>query len=269
MKRYIFIIPLLSIFLSGCKQEELLKGLEQKQANEVIALLQRNNISAEKKEISKEGFSVSVGPRDFSAAVDLMSKYGMPHPADIEIAQMFPSDSLVSSPRAEKARLYSGIEQRLSQSLLLINGVVTARVHVSYDMSSDERERKESAVHLSALVNFDSRVSDPALLITDIKRFLKNSFNNIDYDNVSVVLSQVDNVQRTPPTFVSPKNTMIVPFVFLFLILIGIGIFLLLAKNSRARNFYRDIKKRSVKANASNSEDSVGHENSTSTVKEK
>ncbi len=226
MKKLYLVLPLMILLLTGCKQEQLLKGLDQSQANEVIALLQRNNISADKKDSAKEGFSVTVDPRDFAASVDLMSTYGLPRPPDMEIAKMFPADSLVSSPRAEKARLYSGIEQRLAQSLLSIRGVVSARVHVSYDFDAGEGERNKKPVHLSSLLNYDGRIVDPSLLIGDVKRFLKNSFDNIDYDNISVVLSKVEDVQRIPPVS-PPDKSLSVTSLLLILSLLVASIFLL------------------------------------------
>ena len=198
MNKYL-LFPMLAILLVGCKQDVLLKGLDQQQANEVIALLQRNNIKVDKTEIKKEGYSLSVSSQDFSASVDLMNTYGLPRPPAINIAQMFPADALVSSPRAEKARLYSGIEQRLENSLRSISGVVSARVHVSYDMSSSDGDRKRSPVHLSTLLNHDTSITDTTLLISDVKRFLKNSFEDVTYDNISVVLSKINDVQRQAP----------------------------------------------------------------------
>ena len=199
MKKSYLFLPLTVLLLTGCKEEQLLKGLEQNQANEVIALLQRNNIMAEKLSTAKEGFAVSVNARDFAAAVDLMAMYGLPRPPEIEIAQMFPADSLVSSPRAEKVRLYSGIEQRLAQSLLAIRGVVSARVHVSYDIDAGEGNSRKKPIHLSSLLNYDNQITDTSLLVGDVKRFLKNSFEDVEYDNISVILSKVDNVQRIAP----------------------------------------------------------------------
>lgn len=198
-KRLALVIPLISILLVGCKDETLLKGLDQNQANEIIALLQRNNISSSKQHVSKEGYVVSVSPQDFAPAVDLMNIYNLPTRPRVEIAQMFPSDSLVSSPRAEKARLYSGIEQRLEQSITLLNKVVSARVHVSYDLNSIEGQRKSSPIHLSAVIRHDGTMLEPTLLISDVKRFLKNSFEEVEYDNITVVLSQIPEVQRLAP----------------------------------------------------------------------
>lgn len=112
---------------------------------------------------------------------------------------MFPSDALVASPRAEKARLYSAIEQRLEQSLLTLESIVSARVHVSYDLDAGEGGRKSSPVHLAALVVHERDV-EGQLLISDIKRFLINSFADVEYDNISVVLSRRSVIQHALPT---------------------------------------------------------------------
>lgn len=243
-KIYLF---LLLILLTGCKEEQLLKGLDQSQANEVIALLQRNNIMAVKQSTAKEGFAVSVNQRDFAAAVDLMAIYGLPRPPDIEIAQMFPADSLVSSPRAEKARLYSGIEQRLAQSLLAIRGVVSARVHISYDIDAGEGSGRKKSIHLSSLLNYDNQITDSSLLVGDVKRFLKNSFEDVEYDNISVVLSKVDNVQRIAPS-ITPDHSLS-PMSWLFIIAMlamSIVLLIVLIFKRKGYSFASAIDKRSM-----------------------
>ncbi|MGR2462654.1 type III secretion system inner membrane ring lipoprotein PrgK, partial [Salmonella enterica] len=114
-RRYLYTF-LLVMTLAGCKDKDLLKGLDQEQANEVIAVLQMHNIEANKIDSGKLGYSITVAEPDFTAAVYWIKTYQLPPRPRVEIAQMFPADSLVSSPRAEKARLYSAIEQRLEQS---------------------------------------------------------------------------------------------------------------------------------------------------------
>lgn len=227
MKRYSLIFPFIVLLLAGCKQEELLKELDQHQANEVIALLQHNNIQAVKREVTKEGFKVTVDIKDFAASVDLINSYGLPGQRRVEIAQMFPMDSLVSSPRAEKARLYSGLEQRLEQSLLSLHGVVSARVHVSYDLGTGEGERKKIPMHISSILNYDNSVVDATLLIGDVKRFLKNSFNDVDYDNISVVLSRTLEIQRLSPISLPVRTPSIMSWLFISVALFFAGLMLI------------------------------------------
>ncbi|TFZ48661.1 EscJ/YscJ/HrcJ family type III secretion inner membrane ring protein [Serratia proteamaculans] len=190
---------LLALLLTACKQQDLLDKLDQQQANEVIAVLQRHNIKAEKLDKGKMGYNIRVDRLNFAAAVDWLKVYDLPSRPRMEIAQMFPADSLVSSPRAEKARLYSAIEQRLEQSLRTMDGLFSARVHISYDVDSTEGNRSATPVHLSALAVYDQDIN-PEQKINDIKRFLKNSLSNVDYDNISVVLSRRSEAQLQAPS---------------------------------------------------------------------
>jgi type III secretion system YscJ/HrcJ family lipoprotein len=196
MKRWIF-AALMVLFLAACQQQDLLKGLNQQQANEVIAVMQRHNIATEKTDRGKPGFSVRVDAADFAAAVDILRVYNLPSRARMEIAEMFPADALVSSPRAEKARLYSAIEQRLEQSLQVMEGIVAARVHLSYDIEAGEGTAARP-MHMSALAVYEQDLV-PAVLIGQVKRFLKNSFPGIEYDNISVVLSKRSALQHAQP----------------------------------------------------------------------
>lgn len=261
MKKSYLFLPLTILLLTGCKEEQLLKGLEQNQANEVIALLQSNNIMATKLSTAKEGFAVSVNGRDFAAAVDLMTMYGLPRPPDVEIAQMFPADSLVSSPLAEKVRLYSGIEQRLAQSLLAIRGVVSARVHVSYDINAGEGNSKKRPIHLSSLLNYDNQITDTSLLVGDVKRFLKNSFEDVDYDNISVILSRVDSVQRIAPAIAPERSPSVMSWLFIVAML-GVSVLLLgvLMLKRKGYNLASTISKHSMFNISNNQQKETGEE---------
>ena len=77
--------------------------------------------------------------------------------------------------------------------------VVSARVHISYDLDAGEGGRKPAPVHLSAMVLHERDV-EAQLLINDIKRFLKNSFAAVDYENISVVLSRRSPTQHVAPS---------------------------------------------------------------------
>lgn len=190
---------LVMILLTGCRQQDLLNNLDQQQANEVLAVLQRQNIYAEKKFEGKNGYTITVEERDFAAAVDWLKIYHLPARPDLNVSQMFPSDSLVSSPRAEKARLYSAIEQRLEQTLRSMDGILSARVHVSYDIESGEGGKEPMPVHLAVLAVYD-HIVNPQNKVNEIKRFLINTFSGVEYENISVVLTRSSEVQQYAPT---------------------------------------------------------------------
>src|SRR5699024_4012130 len=82
--KYISLL-LFILLLCGCKQQELLNHLDQQQANDVLAVLQRHNINAEKKDQGKTGFSIFVEPTDFASAVDWLKIYNLPGKPDIQL----------------------------------------------------------------------------------------------------------------------------------------------------------------------------------------
>lgn len=187
----------LVLLLSGCRTE-LLAGLSQRQANETIALLQRHGIESQKKDMGKGRFRVDVSKSDFPEAVSLLERNQLPSRDNLSIADLFPTDSLVNSPAAERARLISGLEQRLEQTIRSIERILSARVHISYPLT--ERTEANREVHVSVMVNYDGPLND-AILIQRLKQLVKNSFDSLSYDNISIVIFQASAM---PEAFVTP-----------------------------------------------------------------
>lgn len=201
----------LCLLLAGCARSELLQSLDERQANEVMAALLHHNIPAEKRPQGKAGFVVRVSAADLAEAIDLVQLKGLPSTPRMQIATLFPADTMVSTPLAERARLLSAIEQRLEESLTTLLGVKSARVHVSYDAGPTEgslQQRKPPAMHVAAVLAH-ARDIDQAVLLVTAKRFLRNAFVDVAYDNVSVVLTPaaeprslaVTPAEETTPTW--------------------------------------------------------------------
>ncbi len=207
MNHSIFKIGLLIgiMLLQGCREEKLLTALDQRQANEVLALLQQNNIAAKKTDQGKLGLSITVTAGDFVAAVELLNQYNLPSPPRIEIMQAFPADALVASPQAEKARLISALEQRLEQSLTILNPITKAKVHISYPLNMRNDVRTAEPVRVSALLTYSGTI-DETRFVNEIKLFLKNSFSQIEFSNISVVLFKQPVIQRALPTTSETKG---------------------------------------------------------------
>ena len=69
--------------------------------------------------------------------------------------------------------------------------------------------RQSPPAHLSVLVVYRN-VDDETVLINQIKRFLKNSLDSVEYDDISVVLAKSDqDTQITAP--VTPKAVVFTP----------------------------------------------------------
>ncbi|CCG86219.1 type III secretion system inner membrane ring lipoprotein SctJ [Erwinia piriflorinigrans] len=201
MRKYHFrvIIILLTVSLiSGCNNEKLLENLSQEQANHVVAILQQHNISAHKSGNLKAGYAVTVGQSENTAALSVINQYQLPWAADVQIGQAFPSSSLVASPNAEQARVLSLQEQRLEQSLRIIAQVVNARVHLSYPSYNSDISVKKHSGHVAVLISYKGEI-DEAMFIPQIKSLIKNSLDDVFYENISVVLFPAPMIQYSSP----------------------------------------------------------------------
>jgi type III secretion system inner membrane ring protein len=86
--------------------------------------------------------------------------------------------------------MYSTMSRSLrNASLARFQGVVEARVHVSYDTRRVASRRDEDVpMHVAALLVHRGD-TDADVLIQGVKRFLKNSFARVEYDNISVLVT--------------------------------------------------------------------------------
>lgn len=193
---------ILSLFmLSGC-DSELISNLSERQANEVIALLEQHNIDAQKIKGDKGVFSVRIDKNYMSDSIELLNAYNLPSKDRVEIADQFPADSMVSTPLGEKVRLISAVEQRLGQTLRQLDNVTLARVHLSYPISGDSGENSEPP-SASVLLIYKNAINE-AEYIDKIKRLIKNSLSTIQYENISVVIFKKDDVIK--PGKVAPSR---------------------------------------------------------------
>jgi type III secretion protein J len=82
---------------------------------------------------------------------------------------------------------------KVAVCLARFEGVTEARVHVSYDTRRVASRRDEDVpMHVAALL-VQRGDGNADVLVQAVKRFLKNSFARVEYDNVSVL------VTRAPP----------------------------------------------------------------------
>ena len=151
--------------------------------------------------------SAQSSDRGRSEAIELLQREDLPSAPRLQIASAFPADAMVSTPIGERARLLSAIEQRLEESLAIIDGVRTARVHVSYAAAPSQArmQPQEPKMHVAAVVVHEEGVDSHALL-QSVKRFLRNAFVQVEYDNVSVILSAEKPMRRLGTTKVEHRT---------------------------------------------------------------
>ncbi|EMD6371462.1 type III secretion inner membrane ring lipoprotein SctJ [Morganella morganii] len=210
---FILMITGVSLLIGGCKEGTILSSLNQRQSNEVLAALHKHQIQAVKVPQGKGLFTISVPEEQSRQAIHILQEYHLPSNERIEIAGIFPSDSLIASPQSEKARLISAIEQRLEQSLLSFDAVTGARVHLSYPLSGPGSPRKKPETPRASVLIYHSGIEDETQFTLDIQTFVMNAFNGLTEDTVSVLLYPGKPVIDLPP---QPEEAGLSPLFLLF-----------------------------------------------------
>ncbi len=179
----------LALALAGC-QVELFTGLNEREANEMLAILMRAGIDADKVAAGEGLLTINVDQKRFAEAVDLLKRQGYPRETFASIGEVFKKEGLISSPLEERVRFVYALSQELSQTISEIDGVLSARVHV---VLPNNELAMENVVPSSAAVFIRHQAGAPLdRLIPQIKMLVTNSIEGLTYDKVSVVLFPVD-----------------------------------------------------------------------------
>ena len=172
------------VLLAACGRAELYGKLSEGQANEMIAVLQRAGIAANKNDGGEAGWTLTTAKGDFGRAIEILQSQGYPRQDFATLGTVFKKEGFVSSPTEERARLNWGLSQELSRTLTEIDGVVQARVHLALPEDAPLAETKAPA---SASVFIKYRAgTDINAQIGKIKALVVNSIEGLKYENVSV-----------------------------------------------------------------------------------
>jgi type III secretion protein J len=127
MRRALILLPLL--FLIGCKSS-LFEGLEEGQANQIIAILSQHGVDGVKERNPDKTWNVSVDGDDVVTATEITREYALPHGSHANLGELFSRQGLISNPDEDRVRYVYGLTQELSETLEKIDGVLVARVHI-------------------------------------------------------------------------------------------------------------------------------------------
>lgn len=155
--------------------------LEQKQANEIVATLLKNNIPAERMSLSGELFSVRIEETRVTDAASLLKDRKLPN--DL-YDYHFKRDMVDGEPR--ELMLYV-VGQELEKTISEIDGILEARVHLVLTETNSRWPRTYSA---SVFMEYIDGIDIPKL-VPKIKMLLANGLAGLSYDKVSVALLPV------------------------------------------------------------------------------
>jgi type III secretion protein J len=172
---------------SGCTVP-VAGGLDEGQANRVVLALDRAGVGSEKEsDPATEGrFRVVVERDEAPRAITAMHAEDLPSPASPGLLDSMGKGALLPSRLAEHAQFLAGLNGELERTLLAIDGVLSARVHVSLPEADPLGDGPRMKATASVLLQH--RNATPPIDVHEVKRIVAGATPGLLPDDVAVVM---------------------------------------------------------------------------------
>jgi len=176
-----------ALLLAGCDKDATLhSGLEERQANLVMAALLDAGVSCHKEPGEEGTWNVLCSEAKFAEAVNLLERLGLPRRPHQGIGEVFKKTGMISSPSEERIRFMDALAQDLAKTISMIDGVVDARVHVVLPENDPfARNSLPSSAAVAIRSRWDTDLTD---LVPSVKGLVKNAIEGLAYDKIQVTI---------------------------------------------------------------------------------
>ena len=173
--------------LAGCDKETTLhSGLEENQANLVMAALLDAGIECHKSPGEEGTWNVTVSETKFARAVNLLQHEGLPRRPHQGIGEVFKKSGMISSPSEERIRFMDALAQDLAKTISDIDGVIDARVHVVLPENDPfARHVLPSSAAVAIHSRWDADLTD---IIPSVKGLVKNAIEGLTAEKIMVTI---------------------------------------------------------------------------------
>jgi type III secretion protein J len=178
---------LAAVVAAGCTRIDLYTNLSEQQANEVAAVLIAAEIDADKRLSESKAWSVRIDKSNLPRAMDVLETSGYPKHSAPTMAEVFRKDGFISSPLEERARFIAATSQELQQTILHMNGVLDARVHLALperDPLSDTVLPPSASVFVKYAENAKFNESGG---MANVKAIVRDAVEGLSVDRITVV----------------------------------------------------------------------------------
>lgn len=183
------------ILLCGCKVE-VYQGVNEMQANAMLATLLKHGIVAEKQNTGKTGYTIRVDKSRLAESLELLRESGFPKEQYKSLGSIFSGEGMIASASEDQARLSYALSQELAGTFSRISGVLSARVHVA--LASGDQELEQRTPASAAIFLLHTPVSPVVNLVPKIRELTSMSVPELSADKVSVVLVPVRESMTIP-----------------------------------------------------------------------
>jgi type III secretion protein J len=189
----------LALLASGCGSEEILHGIDETQANQVMVALDEGGVHATKqREEGNEGtWRVEVGRGESARSRQILAEAELPRQEPPGFGEVFGKGSVAPTSVEERALYLHALSGELARSVEAIDGVVAARVHIALppldSLRLEPPPPARAAVLVKARPGARARLEP---LTPGIQALVAGAVAGLDPSAVSVVLAEAAPVSR-------------------------------------------------------------------------
>jgi type III secretion protein J len=193
-----FLSFLCLLLLAGCESnKEIVHGIDEKEANEIVVYLSNKGIDATKILAAEAGgggqkiqlYNIMVEEENYIKATSLLNQVGLPRRTSQNLLGIFKESGLVPSELQERVRYQSGLAEQTASTIRKIDGILDAEVQISFPEEDPLNPgQKKGDITASVYVKHSGVLDDPNThLDTKIRRLVTSSITGLKYDNVTII----------------------------------------------------------------------------------
>ncbi|MBI1352752.1 MAG: hypothetical protein GC160_00290 [Acidobacteria bacterium] len=191
------VVALAALASTGCLRQELVSGLDERESQEIIVLLESYGLDGVREMVAQERAEptwtvlVRGGDQNRVTAWKVLQENGLPRERVQGLSDVFAEQGMIPTETQEKAKILVGLSGEMSRTLRSIKGVVDARVHVvlpeDNPLVDEERRAKPSA---SVLIRYAG--DKPPIAQADVLRLVAKGVEGLQEDQIAVVFHKVE-----------------------------------------------------------------------------
>lgn len=187
-----------AMLLAGCR-ETLYTGLSETEANQMRHVLLSAGIASDKARTDGGRWSLSIDDGDVGRALRVLDRAGLPQPRYGSTLESIRTDSLVPSASEDRVRVTHGLSQELAATIGAMEGVLSARVHLSIPDRPAFGQRASAPPSASVFVRHRSGYNLQSMSLA-IRLLVARSVEGLDVERVSLVTAAVTSTEPVVPS---------------------------------------------------------------------
>ncbi|MCH9625126.1 MAG: hypothetical protein S4CHLAM123_02950 [Chlamydiales bacterium] len=194
LRHFLFILFIFPILFTSCNtQSTIANSIPEREANEIVVLLNSKGIQAQKvpAPVSSIGggtqekmWNIDVPANQITDALSILNQTGLPRIKGTTLLDLFGAKGLVPSDMQDKIRYQEGLSAQLAITIRKMDGIIDANVQITFPEENEEAKEVTASIYVKHRGILDNPNS---LAITKIKRLIASAVPGLSSENVSVI----------------------------------------------------------------------------------